>query len=83
MAKKDENKKVEDEAAEKALEGEAVKCVALLIKLRSTHPQESYGRCGYRFNKETAVRIPIAEMPEEAVAIFDSDPYLECEYECA
>lgn len=71
-----------DEPETKALEGEKVQCVALLVTLRSSHPQASYGRCGYRFNKETAVRIPIADIPEEAVAVFDSDPYLACEYEC-
>ena len=48
----------------------------------TSHPQDSYGRCGYRFNKETAVRIPIADIPEEVVGVFIGDPYLACEYEC-
>ena len=70
------------DATDEALIGEAVKCLALLITLRTSHPQDSYGRCGYRFNKETAVRIPIADIPEEAVGVFIGDPYLACEYEC-
>ncbi len=71
-----------DETTEKSLQGEAVKCVALLITLRASHPHDSYGRCGYRFNKETPVRIPIADIPSEAIGVFDNDPYLDCEYEC-
>ena len=61
---------------------ETVKCVALLITLRTSHPLDSYGRCGYRFNKETPVRSPIADIPSEAIGVFDNDPYLDCEYEC-
>lgn len=81
-AEKAENTTGSTGADEKALTGEAVKCVALLITLRTSHPQDSYGRCGYRFNKKTAVRIPIADIPEEAVGVFIGDPYLACEYEC-
>ena len=71
-----------DETTENSLRGEAVKCVSLLITLRASHPHDSYGRCGYRFNKETPVRIPIADIPSEAIGVFDNDPYLDCEYEC-
>lgn len=70
------------DATDEALMGEKVKCVALLITLRASHPHDSYGRCGYRFNKETPVRIPIADIPSEAIGVFDNDPYLDCEYEC-
>lgn len=62
-------------------EGNVVKPVAVLITLRSTHPQDTYGRCGYRFNKVEPVRIPFAALPDDAIVVFESDPYLECEYE--
>ena len=47
------------------------------VTLRAIHPQASYGRCGYRFNKESAVEIPVENLTGEQVIMFAEDPWLE------
>ena len=47
------------------------------MTLRAIHPQASYGRCGYRFNKESAVEIPVENLTGEQVIMFAEDPWLE------
>ncbi|HEH9733171.1 TPA: hypothetical protein SIC60_002353 [Pasteurella multocida] len=79
---KPEDMKPEDMKPEDVkLEGkgylEAIHPVAFDIRLMSHHPHESYGRCGYRFNKENAVRIPAEELTGEQVSRLLDDPYLE------
>ena len=37
----------------------------------------AYGRCGYRFNKESAVEIPAGDLTGEQVIILAEDPWLE------
>lgn len=51
--------------------------IAFEIKLKSIHPQATYGRCGYRFNKETAVEIPREALTGEQIITLAEDPYLE------
>lgn len=51
--------------------------IAFEIKLKSIHPQATYGRCGYRFNKETAVEIARADLTDEQIITLANDPYLE------
>lgn len=47
------------------------------VTLRAIHPQASYGRCGYRFNKESAVEIPVENLTGEQVMMLGEDPWLE------
>ena len=47
------------------------------VTLRAIHPQASYGRCGYRFNKESAVEIPVENLTGEQVIMLAEDPWLE------
>lgn len=51
--------------------------IAYAVTLREIHPQPSYGRCGYRFNKESAVEIPAGDLTGEQVIILAEDPWLE------
>ena len=74
---KPEDMKPEDMKPEDKGYLEAIHQVAFDIRLMSHHPHESYGRCGYRFNKENAVRIPAEELTGEQVSRLLDDPYLE------
>lgn len=58
-------------------EGGLIDPIAFEIKLKSIHPQATYGRCGYRFNKETAVEIPREALTGEQIITLAEDPYLE------
>ncbi len=51
--------------------------IAFDVKLKSIHPQATYGRCGYRFNKETVVEIPREALTGEQIVTLAEDPYLE------
>ena len=51
--------------------------IAYAVTLRAIHPQASYGRCGYRFNKESAVEIPVENLTGEQVIMLAEDPWLE------
>lgn len=63
---------------DKAPENNAViEPVAFEVKLKSIHPQTTYGRCGYRFNKDTAVEIARADLTDEQIITLAEDPYLE------
>lgn len=54
-----------------------IKPVAFDITLKALHPQSSYGRCGYRFNKESAVQISVDALTGEQIACLFDDPYLD------
>ncbi|HDL1296511.1 TPA: hypothetical protein PWY45_001648 [Mannheimia haemolytica] len=58
-------------------DGAVIDPIAFEIKLKSIHPQATYGRCGYRFNKETAVEIARADLTDEQIITLANDPYLE------
>lgn len=58
-------------------DGAVIDPIAFEIKLKSIHPQATYGRCGYRFNKETAVEIPREALTGEQIITLAEDPYLE------
>lgn len=57
--------------------GAVIDPIAFEIKLKSIHPQATYGRCGYRFNKETAVEIARKALSDEQIITLANDPYLE------
>ena len=72
----------QDETAEKLSDvlvegGEVINPIAYAVTLRAIHPQASYGRCGYRFNKESAVEIPAGDLTGEQVIALAEDPWLE------
>lgn len=58
-------------------DGAVIDPIAFEIKLKSIHPQATYGRCGYRFNKETAVEISREALTGEQIITLAEDPYLE------
>ena len=72
----------QDETAENTSDvlvegGEVINPIAYAVTLRAIHPQASYGRCGYRFNKESAVEIPVENLTGEQVIMLAEDPWLE------
>lgn len=72
----------QDETAENTSDvlvegGEVINPIAYAVTLRAIHPQASYGRCGYRFNKESAVEIPADDLTGEQVIALAEDPWLE------
>lgn len=76
------NAEQQDETAENTSDvfvegGEVINPIAYAVTLRVIHPQASYGRCGYRFNKESAVEIPAGDLTGEQVIALAEDPWLE------
>ena len=57
--------------------------IAYAITLRNHHPQNSYGRCGYRFRKGEALEIPATDLTGEQVVMLAEDPWLELVPVCA
>lgn len=57
--------------------GEVINPIAYAIKLRSIHPHDSYGRCGYRFYKDKESVISAKELTGEQVITLAEDPWLE------
>lgn len=51
--------------------------VAFSVMLKYQHPLSSYGRCSYRFNKETAVEIERAALTDAQIITLFADPWLE------
>lgn len=51
--------------------------VGYSVKLRDIHPQATYGRCGYRFNKVDAVYIAADDLTAEQTLTLAEDPWLE------
>lgn len=51
--------------------------VAFEIKLKAHHPLESYGRCGYRFNKTESVEIAKNALSDSQIIALAEDPWLE------
>ena len=74
--KTDEQSKPPESEA-KPDDGSLINPIAFDVKLKSIHPQATYGRCGYRFNKETAVEIPREALTSEQIVTLAEDPYLE------
>ncbi|MDA3978483.1 hypothetical protein [Gallibacterium sp. AGMB14963] len=54
--------------------------VAIEVLLRANHPQESYGRIGRRFNKDTPVVIELKDLSGEDVFALEQDVWLETRY---
>ena len=64
-----------DESGDK--EGQVIVPIGYSIKLRDIHPQSTYGRCGYRFNKNDAVYIAADDLTAEQTLTLAEDPWLE------
>jgi len=64
-----------DESDDK--EGQVIVPIGYSIKLREIHPQATYGRCGYRFNKVDAVYIAADDLTAEQTLTLAEDPWLE------
>ncbi|VEH67140.1 Uncharacterised protein [Rodentibacter pneumotropicus] len=47
------------------------------MKLRSIHPQASYGRAGFRFTKTEETVIEVSDITPEQVILLVEDPWLE------
>lgn len=58
-------------------EGQVIVPIGYSVKLREIHPQASYGRCGYRFNKTDAVYISADDLTAEQTLTLAEDPWLE------
>lgn len=73
-----ENTTETDRTLDEAVQGsEVINPVAYAVTLRAIHPQSTYGRCGYRFNKESAVEIPAEKLTGDQVLALAEDPWLE------
>ncbi|OOH87341.1 transcriptional regulator [Pasteurellaceae bacterium 15-036681] len=77
QAKTAEADGVDSGASDAELDGNVIQPIAFDVTLKSIHPQLTYGRCGYRFNKENAVQIPFDDLTGEQVAALAEDPYLD------
>lgn len=64
-----------DESDDK--EGQVIVPIGYSVKLRDIHPQATYGRCGYRFNKVDAVYIAADDLTAEQTLTLAEDPWLE------
>ena len=64
-----------DESDDK--EGQVIVPIGYSIKLREIHPQATYGRCGYRFNKTDEVYIAADDLTAEQTLTLAEDPWLE------
>ena len=60
-----------------AKEGQAIVPIGYSVKLREIHPQATYGRCGYRFNKTDAFYIAADDLTAEQTLTLAEDPWLE------
>ncbi|HIF5498269.1 TPA: hypothetical protein ACX3BB_001250 [Pasteurella multocida] len=58
-------------------EGQVIVPIGYSVKLRDIHPQATYGRCGYRFNKTDAVYIAADDLTAEQTLTLAEDPWLE------
>lgn len=66
-----------DELNDEPKGSDVIHPIAYAVTLRAIHPQTSYGRCGYRFNKDSAVEIPAGNLTGEQVITLAEDPWLE------
>lgn len=63
---------------EKAVDnGGVIDPIAFEITLKSHHPQATYGRCGYRFNKAEPLEIARADLTDAQIIMLAEDPWLE------
>ncbi|NBH76192.1 hypothetical protein [Rodentibacter pneumotropicus] len=58
-------------------EGHIIEPIAYAVKLRSIHPQASYGRAGFRFTKTEETVIEVSDITPEQVILLVEDPWLE------
>lgn len=64
-----------DESDDK--EGRVIVPIGYSVKLREIHPQATYGRSGYRFNKTESVYLAAGDLTAEQVLTLAEDPWLE------
>ncbi len=69
--------KKQDDVKADALDTNVIQPVGYSVKLRDIHPQDSYGRCGYRFNKTEPTYFSVDELTGEQVVTLAEDPWLE------
>lgn len=72
-----ETQEVEETTSSVVEGGEVINPIAYAVTLREIHPQPSYGRCGYRFNKTDAVYIAVDDLTAEQTLTLSEDPWLE------
>lgn len=58
-------------------EGRVIVPIGYSVKLREIHPQATYGRSGYRFNKTESVYLAAGDLTAEQVLTLAEDPWLE------
>lgn len=58
-------------------EGQVIVPIGYSVKLREIHPQATYGRSGYRFNKTESVYLAAGDLTAEQVLTLAEDPWLE------
>ncbi|OOF46937.1 hypothetical protein BKK52_10525 [Rodentibacter trehalosifermentans] len=58
-------------------EGHVIEPIAYAVKLRSIHPQASYGRAGFRFTKSEETVINVTDIEPDKVILLAEDPWLE------
>ena len=58
-------------------EGQVIVPIGYSVKLREIHPQATYGRCGYRFNKTESVYLAVEDLTAEQTLTLAEDPWLE------
>lgn len=69
--------KQDDTRAADGVDSIEINPIAFEITLKAHHPQDSYGRCGYRFVKDEALEIPVGDLTGEQIITLSQDPYLE------
>lgn len=52
----------------------------IIVQLRSIHPQDSYGRAGFRFSKTEKIEIQLSQLDALALAELQDDPWLDIEW---
>lgn len=69
--------KQDDARAADGVDQVEINSIAFDITLKAHYPQDSYGRCGYRFVKDQATEIPKADLTGEQIVELAADPWLE------
>ncbi|MBE2895460.1 hypothetical protein HPC38_01010 [Pasteurellaceae bacterium HPA106] len=71
---------VESAVAEDQSAVSEVEAVGVSVLLKAIHPQESYGRAGYRFNKQSTVEIALDQLSARDIEALTQDPWLTVEF---
>ncbi|BFU64716.1 hypothetical protein [Rodentibacter abscessus] len=77
VPKPDENEADKSNTEKIKMESNIIEPVAYSVKLRSIHPQSSYGRAGFRFTKDVETVINVNDITPDKVILLAEDPWLE------